>query len=470
MSSNVFQGPHEPATGRSEQMGSTQYRVVLTGEVVPGFGRDSVIAALARFFEVPAGGLARALAEDEQPIEEHLDAREAALLRDRLESIGAGTRVDRAREHDDVGERAAIRLRLPGSREAPPAGQHEPDLAEVAAGHAQTPGSRRNRPGQPARDIHARTKAQWREEWVEDQDYQPSEQYHVQLFMGPDSAHLSEACERMMLGWRTRPRLTWAWGAVFSPFLWAIYRKMYAWSIPIFISEILIPVALLTFGSKYGVPGLFLYAGAALMVASRIFWPAVLKYLYCRHARRTILYLNRLSPTFAPDIDIATRGGTSRTSVLVGVVLVLVMSLLTWSIVDGIYAAVVKPTLRFSTPGELAAPVEEEEWPTERPVENTADQRLIAENREVMTRMQLRSLSRRIDRWLDSSAGSVNPARMTMTDIARALSLDRDKTTDAWGRFISFRSDGTVYKLTSAGADGEYGSADDVEYRSRRKH
>jgi hypothetical protein len=57
-----------------------------------------------------------------------------------------------------------------------------------------------------------------------------------------------------------------------------------------------------------------------------------------------------------------------------------------------------------------------------------------------------------------------------MADIAAALQLDRDGTVDGWGRRISFRSDGRIYKLISAGPDGEYGNGDDVEFRRTRKH
>ena len=482
---------------------------MLTGELLPGFRREAVTAEVADQLGVSAGSLEHVFDGGEYSVGQlFAAAEEASALQRRLELLGARSRVEAVRA---VGERAAG---LPGGLASPTdsdpgdagltrcpacghrqpaasrcaacglvftdyrrdraARQRELDLVDVAAAAAPPPPAPA-RPAQrhwqtPPRDIHAATRAEWHRDWLDEEDQQPTEQHHVQLFMGMDSAHLSDACERMMFGWRTRPTLSWTGGAVFSPFLWAMYRKMYAWGAVIFLFEILLPVALLTLGSKYGVPGILLYLGAALLVANRVFWPAVLKFLYCRHARRTIMYLNRMSPTFAADIDIATTGGTSRTSVFLGLVIAMVLSLLTWSIIDSAYATLIEPNLTFSPTAGLPPPADVDQLQHDGSAETALDQRLVNENRWVATRTRLRRLSLQIDNWLDSGGRDVNPARLTMAEIASALSLGRDSTRDAWGRPFSFRSDGRVYKLISAGPDGEYGSADDIEYRRQRKH
>lgn len=455
-------------------MASAHYRVVLTGDLLPGFARSGVVDALARLFDKPASSVEQALEAGELRIAGLLEEPAASALKRRLEDIGAAARVEPAPAVDnEAGGAGAWSGRdQPAARPGQGAPHADPDLGAVVAETSPppAPGGPRPRRPQPVQDVHALARRDWHEGWLDGADQQPSEQHHVRLFMGPDSPHLYEACERMMLGRRTRPMLSWADGAVLSPFLWAMYRKLYAWGIVIFAFEILIPVALISFGSKYGVPGILLFLGAGLVVANRIFWPAVLKYLYCRHARCTITYLNRLSPTFAADIDIATRGGTSRTSVFVGLVMALVASLLTWSVVDSLYERLVEPHLTFSTADALARPPEVGEQQTGTPSLSDEDARLMNENRWVATRMRLRRLSQQIDVWLDGSGREVNPARLTIADVARALELDPRSTLDGWGRRVSFRSDGKVYKLISAGPDGEFGTDDDVEYRRTRKH
>jgi hypothetical protein len=323
----------------------------------------------------------------------------------------------------------------------------------------------------PPRDIHAATRRGLREDWIDEVGELPTERHHLNLFMGLDSADLTDACVRMAQGRRTRPTLSWTWGAVLSPFLWAMHRKLYAWGIVAFVFEILLPVGLIIFGSKYGVPGIYLYLGLGLIVASRIFWPAVLKYLYCRHARRTIMQMHRMSPTFASDIDIATRGGTSRTSAFTGVVVALVMSLLAWSVVDTLYANLVEPTLTFSpSSGEFALPADGDQQLPAGQIGTGQEEQLFSDDQWVATQARLRALSLRIDAWLDGSGQEVNPARLTIADIATELSLKPESILDGWGGVINFRSDGKIYKLTSAGPDGEYGNADDLEYRRARKH
>jgi hypothetical protein len=182
------------------------------------------------------------------------------------------------------------------------------------------------------------------------------------------------------------------------------------------------------------------------------------------------MQMHRMSPTFAPDIDIATRGGTSRTSVLTGIVVSLVLALLTWSVVDTLYANLVEPTLTFSPSIDAEMADDRGREQIMDPTEDGQQGPIFSEDRWVATQARLRALSQRIDIWLDSSGRAVNPARLTIADIASELSLQPESILDGWGGVINFRSDGRIYKLTSAGPDGEYGNADDVEFRRIRKH
>lgn len=488
-------------------VGEARFRIVLTGELVPGITREAAAASLAGLFDAPPHELVRALEMGDRPIDGLFGSREASALQRRLEHLGARARVEsvpgggpRARSsvgglrltktHGPVAvgqvrcagcghlQLAADRcascgLPMSGQGHLRQAAVHNPSLAGARRA-AKTSAAPRNLPGERARaaprDIHATTRRDLRRDWLEEDPGLPTERHHLNLFMGTDSAGLADACVRMAQGMRTRPTLSWAPGAVFSPFLWAMFRKLYAWGIVIFLFEILLPVGLIIFGSKQGVPGSVLYLGLGLAMASRVFWPAVLKYLYCRHARRTIMQMHRMSPTFAPDIDIATRGGTSRTSVLTGIVVSLVVSLLAWSIVDTLHENLIEPTLTFSPSGDFDMTDEGLAGQVGAGTEYGPDEQMFSEDQWVATQARLRALSQRIDSWLDGSGHMVNPARLTIADIASELSLKPESILDGWGGVINFRSDGRIYKLTSAGPDGEYGNADDIEYRRTRKH
>ncbi len=471
-------------------MDRPEYRVVLTGDVKAGFSREAVIAALSRFFEVSAGELVRVFGNGGCPVGGAMDADQALGLQRRLEQMGARVRVDRLAEGAEV---AVAVLSPPVHRELDAAGlMHCP-----ACGHEQlvaescdecgvlfsqfnrgTPASTGAPPvakpapaAKPARqspyarrDVHKDVNDGWRDQWLDEGDSTPSEEFHLRLFMGTHSEHLIHACEKMTVGQRVLGRLSWTWGAVFSPFLWALYRKMWAWGLVIFVTEIFLPVLLIILGTKEGISDKLTYLGIALLIANRVFWPAALKSLYCRHSRNTIALLHRMSPTYASDIDIATRGGTSRTSAFVGIVMAIVTSMLTWSTVDSLYAAVYQGPALYSTPENLPPPPALPVPAGDKPPEIQTDL-LANENKWVATRNKLRVLGQRVNAWLVDAGSSIDAAALDIGQIATSLSLDDDGLLDGWGNRIDYQSDGKGYKLISSGPDGAFGSSDDVEYR-----
>lgn len=477
-------------------MDRASYQVVLTGELVSGFTREAVLAALARLFQTSAARLVGVFDGGDYAIDDKLTTEEAAALQKRLERLGARARVERV-VPGQAGY-ALTGLQLPRQDEPSDAGLmhcpacgHQQLVARscdecgvvfadynrkraaerkamgASAGSAVPP--QRRPPAAPrtpqagARDIHASANARWSKDWLDEGDELPTEEYHLKLFMGRQSGQLAEACAKMMLGRRTRLMPTWAAGAVISPFLWAMYRKMWAWGLVIFITEILVPVVLFTLAASQDGGRELMLAGVGVLLLNRVLWPAILKSLYCRHARRTILYMNRLSPTYAADIDIATRGGTSRTSVFVGVVLAMVVSLLAWSIVDTLYVHWARAVPAFPPSAVLPETVPAETQAQDNAVK-AQNEALVNENHWVATRNKLRVLGQRISGWF-SGGNAADPAKLDMGAIAAAMSLDADTVLDGWGRPIAYESDGLGYRLISAGPDGKFGNSDDVEYR-----
>ncbi|MCB1724310.1 MAG: DUF2628 domain-containing protein [Chromatiaceae bacterium] len=497
-------------------MSSGPFRVVLTGQLVTGFSREAVVAALARRFETSAGTLVRLFDQGGCPIDADLTAEEAAGLQEQLEQIGAMARIERTGTRPSHATRG---LRLPHAGEAVDAGL----MTCPACGHRQlvarqcdecgvvfaefnrarrtggsytptpvgavaTPRPRAekqsgHRPAQPAKSAYARNVGGWHDAWVDDGNELPTEQYHINLFMGHNAGHLSELCQRMIIGPRTQLRLSWTGGAVISPFLWVMYRKMWVWSAVIFVAEVLLPVILIALGTREHISDKFTYLGIAGVIANRLFWPFLVKYLYCRHARNAIAYLNRMSPTYAADIDIAAAGGASRTSIFVGVVMMIVVSLLTWNVVETVHRVIAGRQPVFAEPPPLpgwpsqpGAPAPGTPAPLPGPgtaldappldgspaVGVTGDAAL---NKWVITRSRMRSIGQRLFTSIEQGGAAQDPAQLTMDGVAVALSLDANERLDGWGNPIVYRLEDGGFMLASPGPDGAIGSNDDIEYR-----
>jgi hypothetical protein len=465
-------------------MADPTFRVVLLGGIGDGHSREAAIAALSRVFQRSAADIARVLANGESQVGPAMTADEALALQQRLLVAGAQVRVDRL---GPASNPVANQLSPPpediaaaGLMHCPACGHQQlvadrcDECGVVFAEYNRQPAPKRRaaaRPApppprlppitaEPSRATAARPAS--RSDWLDDDT--PDEQYHVKLFMGLDAAHLVSACERMSVGPRLMLRPSWTWGAVFSPFLWVLYRKMYAWSLVLFVVDVLVPGLLLILGAKAGISDKLTYAGFGLLVLNRLFWPAVMKYLYCRHTRGMVNYLNRMSSTFASDIDIATRGGTSRTSVFAGLVLTTVVMMLSWSIVDTLYEELVEGRQVFTVPPPPPVPAAPG-TPQTPAATDLQDDLLVNENKWVATRNKLRVFGQRVNAWLVDSAAAVDPLTLDIGQIATALGADDETITDGWGNRIRFDSDGNGYRLISFGPDGEFGTSDDVEYR-----
>lgn len=490
-------------------MESPVYRVVLTGDIIDGFSEQAVISALSRMFQRSAADVVRALDAGACTVEGAMGADEAYGLLRRFENIGAVARVEMV---PGAGVADDGVLQLPPQEDSMAAGlMHCPacghqqlvadtcdacgihfaeyNRAESAGrfaaqggGAAPMPAAQRKhrtaapiQPDRPVhrgfagqagrsmhRDIHSEARSGWRSDWLDGEDSAPTEDYHINLFMGMRSGHLVDACQRMKLGRRTHIKLTWTWGAVISPFLWAMYRKMYLVGLIILMAEVVLPVMLISWGSQPDVSDKYAYLGFAGVIANRLFWPTLMKYLYCGHCRRTIMYLHRMSPTFAPDIDIATRGGTSRTAAFLGAVMAIVVTLLTWSIVDNAHGFLKQQRAIFAAPPTPAIQVPEPDKATE--AQKQAEE-LVNENKWVATRNRLRILGQQVNRWLRKEGQSLDPATLDAERLASLLNLPEDRLTDGWGNKVRFISDGKGYRLVSTGPDGVFGNSDDVEYR-----
>lgn len=340
-------------------MANATFRVVLTGDIATSHSRDAALAALSRQFGQSTGEIARVLEAGECQVGPAVTADEALELQERLETAGASVRVERLGNNTDP---------LPNTLPLPPSDSFLAGLMHCpACGHKQLVSDRCDECGVVFADYNRQARGErhtprearpvvpvapqppsrpyarddWRNDWIDDGDGTPTEDYHLKLYVGLHGDHLLEPCKHMSVGRRVVLRPSWLWGAVFSPFLWTLYRKMWGWALILFVFDVYVPVLSIILGAKEGISDKLVLVGVGLLVLNRLFWPVVLKYLYCRHARGMVAYLNRMSPTSASDIDVAVRGGTSRTGVFAGLVASIVILLLSWSVIDTLHSTAI---------------------------------------------------------------------------------------------------------------------------------
>jgi hypothetical protein len=305
----------------------------------------------------------------------------------------------------------------------------------------------------------------WGNDWLDSgEDIELDERHYLALFFGPPPERYLDVCGAYLAGPRTRLRLGWNWGAVFSPFVWSLYRKMWGWSLIIFVTEIFLPVLLIVLGS-YGVGSEKLVTvGYAGLIANRLFWPALANYLYCRYARNTLQRLHMLAPNYATEIDIATAGGVSTSSVLVGLAVAAVMSVFLWSVVDSMHES--KQLAQLPKALELTESAELADMGRPRPndVTGVTGAELPLGNRWVATRRMLRFIGQKANAWLTEHPGA-EPSQLSVFRLREEYSLSADALRDAWGSEIQFIPDNEGYRLISSGPDRLFGTADDIQYR-----
>lgn len=476
-------------------MDSQRYRVIVSGELLPGYAAETAVAAMVKIFETSNETLQGLLDGNEHVVGQGLSADDALELQARLDRIGVRCRVERSVElplRETTASPAGLAAKPPSSTHSEaetastragvmhcPACGFEQQVSERCvscgivfseynaavrrSGGRQAPSEpiapEVPRPATPAASCHPED---WRSGWLDgEEDNEPDERSYLGLFFGEKAELYLEQCDRYLGGARTRLALGWNWGAVFSPFIWALYRKLWGWSAVIFVTEVFVPALLIILGVyDIGSPGL-IYLGYLMLLVNRLFWPAVANYLYCRHARITLQRLHMMSPNYAAEIDIATAGGTSTGSVLVGLSVAVVMTLFLWSMVDSVHKSTqqVLPMTLFDL---------SESRPTAKNPEPSASaealQRDAQQNQWIQTRSRLRVLGEQVNSWLQDRSGATS-VDLNLYRLREDFSLPREMFSDAWKTEVQYIPDTEGYRLISAGPDRLFGTADDMQYR-----
>ncbi|MGD2082210.1 MAG: DUF2628 domain-containing protein [Chromatiales bacterium] len=249
----------------------------------------------------------------------------------------------------------------------------------------------------------------------------------LELFTGPNAHRYVEKFENFRGDQGERFALTWHWPALFVPFYWTLYRKLWLWAILAFIS------------------------GALLPLISNVAWALTANYIYFRHARGATGRIRRQYRSGDADRKIAEEGGTSPGAVWLAIAVSILVTYLyvkaTLSLVSQALTGFTDATM-VQQGGESGLAPEMRDDPNAR-----------------ATAAELGIVGVGVRIWFLAEGHGRTPDEVSWDSISADLDLDREDIEDAWGTPIGYegRSDG--FNLRSAGADTLFDTDDDIVHR-----
>jgi len=124
-------------------------------------------------------------------------------------------------------------------------------------------------------------------------------------FVGVNIDEYLPKFDKFQLGEVPHFAFTWHWPAFFVPFFWAVYRKLWGWSVVIFISTALLPL-------------------------TNILWGTVANYIYYRHSLKKIKLLRKRYHSGKIDEKLSESGGTSTLALSAALLVILLL-------INGVY-------------------------------------------------------------------------------------------------------------------------------------
>lgn len=422
--------------------GPRQFRVIVSGDLLPERARDEVLEALAKLFHSTPAAMQRLLRGRAVALTKAYSEAEADKICQAIYAAGAACRMEEIAEEEHLApDAAAIGARQTGPDDAGDGehdgvddgeydgvgdGEHDGDGEHAAAG---------KKPGATPRDATAEEAAATRDATMWN-------------YVGVNIDYYRKQFAKF--GDYNRPKfaLTWNWPAFFAFFLWAAYRKLWHWA------------------GAHLLGGLFLvntFEPGPIYLAWAFVWPAIANYLYFRYALSrlfgaggavddVLLYSedDRIDPEHL-YAEAGRIGGVSRAAVAVGLLFVLLSSmafnhLITERVLER--AGISDNSELLPGPGLVqrgdGAAIDDADALSPRGVRTLAKLNLIA--------AAMRGAA--FERILDDP-------ELTLTIVQRMV--EQRKIADGWGTVIAVRRDASgQVALVSAGADGVFDTADDI--------
>ncbi len=250
----------------------------------------------------------------------------------------------------------------------------------------------------------------------------------LELFIGPNGRTYLDKFENFRDARGEHFALTWHWPALFVPFFWALYRKLWLWSILTFISTALLPLI------------------------SNVGWALTANYLYFRHARAGTERVRGLFRGSGIEQQIARAGGTSAGAVWIAIIALVFLQY--W-----IYTTVLSPMFRRAgdiTQAVLIRPQDAEPRLGPELARNPAAVRTLA---------ALGVLEVGVKFWFATKGRGRQPDEVTWDEILSDLKMPQKDLANVWNTPIRYEGYPTGFALRSAGPDRLFGAGDDIERR-----
>lgn len=389
-------------------MDGVEYRVIITGELIEGFDIDEVVEKLATLFKQPSETMARLFGQRPIPINTPYPAAKAEKVQQHLHSIGALTRLEPVKPAGLSLEPAAASAEQPSKA---PAGFSCPKCGEVQEAGESCRGC-----GVIFAKLQGQTASSGEAETADERDDRLDEA----LFIGDNSDRYLEQFRKFRRGARSDFAITWHWPALLVPFYWAMYRKMWGWSVVILLSGVLWPL-------------------------SSLLWAMTANYLYFGHMNKKLAFMRKKSRGRGDDEmeeRIMAAGGTSTVGLVVGIAFSLFIGYQ--------YVKTVGDVMN-----EKVAQVQQEMADDQMP------QAIVKTPQGTATFMNMTVLTIGLKLAAADPDTGLEPGS-DIEAVAGHLNLPPKSIKDGWGRLMSLQVGSEGFVLASAGPDGEFETEDDL--------
>lgn len=291
--------------------------LVFPGNILPGSDHDEVVLELSRLLKTPTESASRLISGKRRYVKKTFAFDKAKQLQAEvvqlgveceIESVGEvkkpSTRRNKGRHKEDFPDPEDVLMQIDSDeRESPETGTHTENMAEL---QLFARGTNKENPQTETDRVSAMDSAP--EQVPEKLNIvQQALRRRLAIFVADSLDDYMPAFDKFLRGEQPHFVFTWHWPALFVPFLWAVYRKCWGWSVIIFISSIFFPL-------------------------SNLLWALTIKYLYFKHGQRKIIKIRKIFPPDEVDEQLTEAGGTSSKALAVAVLVILIsMTGLYWT-------------------------------------------------------------------------------------------------------------------------------------------
>jgi hypothetical protein len=266
----------------------SKYRVVLDGQVLPEFDRETVLVDLAKMFHSKPKNMEKLLSGVPVPLKKEYEVEQANTICQKIRRIGAQCRIEEIEEH-------SVQLL---------------DEETLSNSHLDESDNRAGAIRKNRGDIHYGSE-------VDRDSFQQAEFGKGKLagltmdFVETNVDYYRRQFDRFGSSRNPSFKFTWHWPAFFFFFLWALYRKLWLWA------------------------AAYMVVGGAIMMLPRpglpslvwlIIWPLAANYIYYRQA---IAFARKAIADPKHKKAYMSRGGVSKVAVWGGIVVALFYSIMT---------------------------------------------------------------------------------------------------------------------------------------------